>query len=147
MRKIALSLVLVFILALLAGCTGDVQVADGIYRAEYADYNARGYKEFVEITFENGEITDVVFDAVSGVDGTLFSESEEMKVLMQSNTGTYPQKYLEDLVNQYKQNPDADSIDIVAGATESTQAYVVLAKALEKSIRAGYTDTVIVGRP
>lgn len=147
MKKVALVLVAALVLALFVGCTGDFKIEDGTYRAEYADYDQQGYKEYVEITFENGGVTDVVFDAISGVDGSLKSEATDMSALMESATGTTPKKSYEDIINQYLQNPSADSIDIVAGATASTRSFVALVQALEKAVKAGNTETVIVDRP
>lgn len=146
MKKIAILLLLVVVLAAFAGCTGDIKIADGTYRAEYADFDESGYKDFIEITFEDGQVTDIVVDAISGVDGSLKSESEEIRVTMQAAEGTYPAKYYNDLINQYKQNPNAAEIDIVAGATKSSNSFITLAKELEKAVKAGNTDVVIVTR-
>jgi len=140
-------LAVVLILAVLTACADGVTVSDGVYRAEYSDYDAKGYKDFVELTFEGGKVTKVVADAVSGKDGTLKSESPAFRDEMESISGTYPEKYYADLINQYLANPDSSSIDVVAGATESSESFIVLLKALEKAIRANnYTGTVIVNR-
>lgn len=147
MKKVALVLVFAMVLAAFAGCTGDIEIQDGTYRAEYADFDQQGYKDFIEVVFVDGQITEITADAVSGVDGSLKSQSEDVKNAMQTATGTYPEKFYKDLINQYLQNPDADSIDIVAGATNSTNSFVYLAKELEKAIRAGETGTIVVDRP
>ena len=106
MKKLSLILIVILVLSVFSACTGDVEIADGTYRAEYEDFDAQGWKDFVEITFEDGAVTEVVADAVSGKDGSLKSESAQFKDDMESVVGTYPEKYYQDLVNQYMQNPE-----------------------------------------
>jgi major membrane immunogen (membrane-anchored lipoprotein) len=142
MRKLALISIVTVILSIFAACTGNIEIADGIYRAEYSDYDVKGYKDFIEITFEGGAVSGVVADGVSGLDGSLKSTSEEFRDEMETIAGTYPEKYYTDLINQYLENPDSSSIDIVAGATESSQSFIVLLRSLEKAIRTGSTETV-----
>lgn len=146
MKKLAFVLIVVIVISVFVACTGDIKIADGTYRAEYSDYDEYGYKDFVEVTFKNGEVTEVVADGTSGKDGSLKSESEEFRDKMEGQAGTYPEKYYMDLINQYMANPSADEIEIVAGATETSKSFIVLLKALEKSIRVGNTETVIVER-
>ena len=148
MKKVALLVLLIIgIFMITSACsTSEIKIEDGTYRAEYADFDAKGYKDFVEVTFEGGKVIKVVADAINGKDGSLKSESPEFREEMKRISGTYPEKYYADLINQYLANPNAEEIDIVAGATESSESFIVLLKALEKSMRAGYTGTVIVSR-
>ncbi|MEA5050231.1 MAG: FMN-binding protein [Oscillospiraceae bacterium] len=140
---------LVFVLAaalLLSACGGDdIEIQDGTYRAEYADYDQHGYKDYVVITFKDGAVASIEADGVAE-DGSLKSQSEEYKEKMESVQGTYPEKYYKDLINQYLENPDADDIDIVAGATATSNSFITLLKALEKNVRTGDTKTVVVER-
>lgn len=146
MKKLSLVLIVALLSVIITACTGEIKIADGTYRAEYADFDAQGYKDFVEITFKDGYVTEIVADAINGKDGSLKSESEDVRESMESAVGTYPEKYYKDLINQYIENPSADAIDVVAGATETSNSFIVLLKALEKSIRIGNTDVVIVER-
>ena len=79
MKRILSALVCAIgILVVMAGCTaagGIVEIQDGTYRAEFEDYDASGYKDFVEITFEDGLVVSITADAVSEVDGSLKSHS------------------------------------------------------------------------
>lgn len=129
------------------GCErGDFEIKDGTYRAEFSDYDVQGYKDYVEITFEDEAVTSIEADAVSEHGGTLKSEAAEFKNDMQLICGTYPEKYYKDLINQYLDNPESDNIDIVAGATWTSNDFIALVRALEKAVREGNTDTVIVKR-
>ncbi len=148
MKKISIAIILALIVSLVfAACSsGEVVVPDGTYRAEYEDFDQHGYKDFVEITFESGAVTDINADAVNE-NGELKSASEDFRKDMQSlDGGTYPEKYYKDLINQYLANPSAASVDVVAGATLSSNSFKTLAEALERAVRAGDTDTVIVKR-
>lgn len=133
--------------AILCGCAdGDYVIPDGVYRAEFDSYDTSGYKDFVEITFQDGLVTEIRADAVCEQDGSLKSASETVKQDMQPQCGTYPEKYYKDLINQYLADPQADSIDIVAGATWTSNDFIELVRALELAVRNGNTETVIVAR-
>ena len=147
MKKLSLLLVFALVAALLfTSCSGgDIEIQDGTYRAEYADYDQHGYKDYVVITFEDGAVASIEADGVAE-DGSLKSASAEYREKMESVQGTYPEKYYKDLINQYLENPSADSIDIVAGATSTSNSFITLLKALEKNVRTGDTKTVVVNR-
>ena len=136
-----------FLLCLFSSCNGEaIVIADGTYRAEYEDFDRSGYKDFVEITFEDGRAVSVRADALAA-DGSLKSQSDECKNNMEKICGTYPEKYYRDLINQYLEKGDSKQVDIVAGATATSESFKVLAYALEQAVRNGDTQTVIVPRP
>ena len=130
----------------LAACAA-ASIEDGTYRAEYDSFDVNGYKDFVEVTFQDGSVTSVVMDAVCEADGSLKSESEEFGESMRTVVGTYPQKYYTDLINQYIQSGSVDGVEIVAGATTSSNSMLALLRALEDALLAGsYNGTVVIGR-
>ncbi len=140
-------LLLLALCTLLCGCEkGDFTILDGTYRAEFDTFDANGYKDYVEITFKDGMVTEIDADAVSEADGSLKSASETVKNDMQPQCGTYPEKYYKDLINQYLAAPTADKIDIVAGATWTSNDFIKLVRALESAVRSGQVETVIVAR-
>lgn len=147
MKRIVTALLCVALLTVFfVGCSEeDVVINDGTYRVEYEDFDATGYKDFVEITFEDGLVVSITADAVNS-DGALKSQSEQMRDAMSTVNGTYPEKYYKDLINQYLENPSSDAIDIVAGATTTSNDFVELVKALEQAVREGTTETVVVKR-
>ncbi|MEG1016526.1 MAG: FMN-binding protein, partial [Oscillospiraceae bacterium] len=122
------------------------KIKDGIYRAEYSDYDQHGYKDFVEVTFKDNKVESVVADAVSGEDGSLKSSSAKFRDAMEPISGTYPEKYYKDLINQYIEKAKSDNLDVIAGATESSNSFISLIKALEKAVISGNTETVVVKR-
>ncbi|MDL2248266.1 FMN-binding protein [Tyzzerella sp. OttesenSCG-928-J15] len=64
-NKLILFIVLTAAL-LFQGCSasGSKAYNDGYYYSEAADFGSSGWKEYVEITIENGEITDINWDAI-----------------------------------------------------------------------------------
>lgn len=145
MKKLLILFVLAFAAVLLfTACSGgDIEIQDGVYRAEYADFDQHGYKDYVVITFKDGAVSSIEANGVAE-DGSLKSESAEYREKMESVQGTYPEKYYKDLINQYLEKPSADAIDIVAGATSTSNSFITLLKALEKNVRTGDTKTVVI---
>lgn len=145
-RFISIILVLTVIFALSA-CDAEAVIKDGKYRAEYDSFDDYGYKDFVEITFLNGEVTEVTMDAVSEADGSMKSQSDEYRESMEGFSGTYPAKYYQDLINQYIESGDSSGVLVVAGATSTSNSILKLLTALETELKAGtYQGTVVVSR-
>ena len=148
MKKI-ISLALAATLAVSAftGCSTEqlnAALVDGTYRAEFKDFDRFGWKDFVEVTVADGELSEVVYDSVNE-DGTkLKSEDQSYKAEMESIVGTYPAKYNKDLINQFIESGKVTSVDIVAGATESTGKFKTLIMAAMKNANSGDTETEVV---
>ena len=147
MKKfISIILVLTAIFTLSA-CDAAADIKDGKYRAEFDSFDDYGYKDFVEITFLNGEVTEVTMDAVSQADGSMKSQSDEYRESMEGLSGTYPAKYYQDLINQYVESGDSSGVLVVAGATSTSNSILKLLTALETELKAGtYQGTVVVPR-
>ena len=147
MKKfISIILVLTAIFALSA-CDAAADIKDGKYRAEFDSFDDYCYKDFVEITFLNGEVTEVTMDAVSEADGSMKSQSDEYRESMEGLSGTYPAKYYQDLINQYVESGDSSGVLVVAGATSTSNSILKLLTALETELKAGtYQGTVVVPR-
>ena len=101
---------------------------DGTYRAEYKNFDVYGWKDYIEVTVENGEISELVFDAINIEDGSLKSEDENYKSEMEPIVGTYPAKYNTDLINQFLESGKISAVDVVAGATQSTGSFKTLCR-------------------
>ena len=147
MKKIA-KLLCVAVLCLFAfsACSESAltNLKDGSYRAEYKNFDAYGWKDFIEVTVVDGEISELVFDAVNIKDGSLKSEDEAYKKQMEPIVGTYPAKYNADLINQFLESGKISAVDVVAGATQSTGSFKTLLTNIVPNIKAGNTETVLV---
>ena len=131
---------------LLVSCKGEAsskQYHDGVYTAEFENYDSYGYKDFIRVTVEDGAVEKVEYDAVNS-DGQLRSMDGDYEKRMQSQQDTYPQKYSADLVNQFMENGAIDEVDDVAGASWSSACFRALYKALEMQMLNGETDLLLV---
>ena len=117
---------------------------DGTYRAEYKNFDVYGWKDYIEVTVENGEISELVFDAVNMEDGSLKSEDENYKSEMEPIVGTYPAKYNADLINQFLESGKISAVDVVAGATQSTGSFKTLLTNIVPNIKEGNIEIVLV---
>ena len=147
MKRIISILIVLCSLLCLTSCDSDTLIKDGTYRAEFDSFDESGYKDFVELTFKDGNVTEVTMDAVSETDGSLKSESDTYRESMETIAGTYPAKYYQDLINQYIGYGDSSGVLIVAGATSTSNNIIRLLTSLETALKNGnYTDAVIVPR-
>lgn len=147
MKKV-LSLALCAVMAFTMTACADGQLnattlVDGTYRAEFLEFDPNGWKDYVEVTIENGELYKVVYDSVDE-DDNLKSEDESYKAEMEAIVGTYPAKYNQNLINQFIRSGKVTSVDIVAGATESTGNFKTLIVAAMENAVEGNTETEVV---
>ncbi len=145
-KKAILAVITVVLILIFTGCSDpNVIITDGTYRAEFESFDSSGYKDFVEVAFEHGLAVSVAADAVRA-NGTLKSMDDGLRDSMSSVINTYPEKYYRDLINQYIENPTSDGIDVVAGATETSENFIKLLKAVEKMVMDGEPGTISVER-
>ena len=147
-KLVALALSLVLAAGVFTGCsTSDIQSAtltDGTYRAEFAEFDDYGWKDYVEVTITDGRLYEVVFDSVNEDNTKLKSEDESYKSDMEAIVGTYPAKYSKDLINQFLQSGKITAVDIVAGATESTGNFKTLVIAAMQSATDGNEEVKVI---
>ena len=117
---------------------------DGTYRAEYKNFADYGWKDYIEVTVENGEISELVFAAVNIEDGSLKSEDENFNSEMEPFVGTYPAKYNADLINQFLESGKISAVDVVAGATQATGSFKTLLTNIAPNLADGNTEIVLV---
>ena len=142
MKKMAsVFAMLVLALSLLAGCGTSYQ--DGVYHAEFKDYDSHGWKEYVDVQVADNKVTVLTFDGINA-DGAKKSEDEDYRASMEPVKGTYPAKFYADITNQYLESGNLKDVTTVAGATVSTDNFKLLMSALEANMKSGKTDTVIV---
>jgi len=147
MTKKILCLITTLILsaALLASCS-SASYKDGTYRAEYDSFDDHGWKDYVELTVQNGSITSVDFDSVNE-DGAKKSEDESYRESMEPVSGTYPAKFFPELEDALVEQQDIEKVDAVAGATNSSDSFKDLVKRLlKKNAAKGNTETLVVER-
>ena len=134
----------------LTGCSNnsDDTLKDGTYRAEMS-IESHGYKDYVEITVTGGKIDTVVYDAVTA-DGKKKTDDEDYKKsMMEGNKNaslpeTYPADYMKKLSQSLVEQQEVEKVDVVAGATTSSNDFKTLVSALKNNMKSGKTQTVVV---
>ena len=118
--------------------------AEGKYRAE-APADSHGWSDFVEITIANGSITEITFDSVNA-EGTFKSKDPSYKESMTAYGGTtYPEKFFPEIVENYINSGFvANDMEVVAGATTSSESFKALVTAALKAAKEGNTETVVL---
>ena len=140
-KAVSILVVLFSVFALMTGCRADYQ--DGVYHAEFQDYDSHGWKEYVDVQVEGNQVTVLTFDGINA-EGDKKSEDESYRTSMEPVKGTYPAKFYTDIINQYLETGKLDDVTTVAGATLSTDNFRTLMLALEESMKSGDTTPVIV---
>lgn len=128
MKKfLLLGLVLTLVLVMAVGCTSnEAKYEDGTYKAE-GELDDHGWKPVIEVVVQNGEITSVNYDEFNEA-GDLKSEDEDYAAAMEGVSGVRPADAYEELENGLLSSQDVDKVDLVSGATSSSEAFKKLAK-------------------
>lgn len=148
MKKLfAMVLTLAITVCSFAGCTsGNAEVKDGTYSAEYSAADEHGWTDRLDVTVEGGKITAATFDSYDA-EGNKKSESEEYNNVMKDAGGTtWPSEFLPAYSTDLVEKQDAAKVDTIAGATVSADSLKVLFKALQTNMSKGDTAEVKVDR-
>lgn len=144
MRKaIGLISILFVVVMLFTACDTTVKVADGTYRVEMSEFDENGYKDFVEFEIKDGKVLSIVANAYSEKDGSLKTDSQDIRKSMESIAGTYPEKFYRDLVNEYI-GSGGTKLDVIAGATLSSENFFKLMEVAKNAAKTGDTSVRIV---
>ena len=142
-RIVTLALALAAVSVVAAGCgSAAPTVKDGTYRAEISDEAAEaahGWKDFLEVTYQDGKITAVDFDAVNS-SGARKSEATPEEYPMPLS----PAEWVPQLDENIKAAKKSSEIDTVTGATNSSDSARKLMAAIEANAAKGNTETVVV---
>lgn len=129
---------------LMTGCS-SAGYRDGSYRAEAADFDQSGWKDYVQLTVSDGKVTEIEYDAISKEDGRKKTEDlEYQQQYRDAGLGTDPADYTAKLEDSYLECQKSSGVDSVSGATVSTGRFKDLVGALEKRMEQGETGTVAV---
>ncbi|MBJ7220655.1 MULTISPECIES: FMN-binding protein [unclassified Brenneria] len=140
MKMKFLPIVLVGFVAVTAFAAESV-IKDGTYKAEAIDFDAHGWKPFLDLTYKDGKITEVKFDYTSEKDGRLKTSDNEYIKKMAATTGTSPDIYTVKLSQSLLATQNIDAVDGVTGATHSTEDFKILAGAAIENAKAGNLET------
>ncbi len=105
-----------------------VDCCDGYFYAVSDKPMTQGWSPFLEFNVKNGEISNLRFDKIKKE--KLASENNFYNSLMKKKSGTSPAEYSKTIPAMFLQKHDADKMDVIAGATQSTEEFKVMMKYL-----------------
>ncbi|NQM54724.1 FMN-binding protein [Streptococcus suis] len=112
---------------------------DGTYKAE-SGFDERGWKFVHEITIKDGKITASTAD-YEDKDGNLKSENAEYNTTMKEKSGISSAEATDKLDEELLAAQSAD-VEVVSGATHTSENFKKSTEALLKAAEEGNTDTI-----
>lgn len=147
MRGLYFAAALIALASAVPACTSESSdMQDGYYTAEEADFDEYGWKEYITVYINDGNMTTVEYDAFNA-SGFVKSWDIDYMRTMNTECGTYPNEftraYAVALINW--QNPEG--VDAISGATHSHVKFLRLAKAAMAKARTGDKQVALVDPP
>lgn len=143
--KIKIFLITAILVHAVTGCNNYTYV-DGEYTAIYDDFNANGYKAFIDITLTDDVINEVNFDYLDS-DNNLLSNDQVYQESMYDSLNIGPLQFLSAIESQCANTsiiPALTPIDGISGATNSTADANRLFEAALSIAKEGETDIIIL---
>lgn len=130
----------------LTGCGDSEEAAgeelqDGTYRVEDLNFGSTGWKEALEIVVDGGEITDANFESINE-EGVNKIEDDNYQETMTNVSGTGPQDFIPELEEQIVGMTDPSAVEVVSGATGTSEKVQDYAEQLFEAAKEGNTDTI-----
>lgn len=116
---------------------------DGKYRIEDENFSENGWKEALEMTVADGEITDAYWESVNE-EGINKIEDEDYQETMTNVSGLGPQDFIPALENDLVDKQDPSDVEIITGATHTAEKFQDYAKQLVDAAEEGNTETITV---
>ena len=117
------------------------ELKDGTYTLVEKNFDTRGWKTEFSITVVDGKITESAYENVNEA-GAKKSEDADYQARMVEKAGVGPADYFPALNNQLVEKQDPDAVEVVTGATGSTETFKKYAPVLIEAAEAG--DTTII---
>ncbi len=123
------------------------ELQDGTYNLEEQNYN-NGYRAVFSIEVEDGKITESNYDNVDE-DGNSKKDDQEYNEAMEDESGVGPDEYIDTLNDEFVETMDDDEaspgdVEVVSGATHSSESFILYAEQLVNAAEKGDTDTIEV---
>ncbi|HBI1657399.1 TPA: FMN-binding protein [Enterococcus faecalis] len=117
---------------------GDLK--DGTYKLEEKN-EKNGYRAVFEMTVKDGKITESKYDNINA-DGKSKTEDTKYEESMKAKSGVGPKEYIKQLNDSFVKAQSASGVEVVTGATHSSESFQNYAQQLIQSAQAGNTDTI-----
>lgn len=120
----------------------DVLV-DGTYSLEELEFGETGWKEALQIVVEDSEIVDATWTSVNE-DGVNKIDDENYQETMMNTDGVGPQDFIPALEEALVDAQNVDDIDVVSGATGTSEKFKEYAQLLINAALEGNTELITV---
>lgn len=117
---------------------GDLK--DGTYKLEEKN-EKNGYRAIFEMTVKDGKITESKYDNINA-DGKSKTEDTKYEESMKAKSGVGPKEYIKQLNDSFVKEQSASGVEVVTGATHSSESFQNYAQQLIQAAQAGNTDTI-----
>jgi len=116
---------------------------DGEYSLKELNPDAHGWSTYINMTVEGGKITAVDWNYVNG-EGTLKSEDEGYQQAMSEKMGVGPKEFIPQLANSLIEKQNAAEVEVVTGATSSSNNFKMYVVQLIHAAQKGDTTPIEV---
>jgi major membrane immunogen (membrane-anchored lipoprotein) len=127
--------------ASVASSVAEGGLKDGTYGIVEKNFDTRGWKTEFSITVVGGKITASTYENVNEA-GAKKSEDADYEANMKAKTGTGPMEYFAALNSQLVEKQDPAAVEVVTGATNSSNTFKQYAQQLVDAAKTGKTGTV-----
>ncbi|MCR2820126.1 extracellular electron transfer flavoprotein PplA [Lederbergia panacisoli] len=117
------------------------ELQDGTYSLKEKDFDDHGWKASMGIVVKDGKITESSYN-YEDEKGTLKSEDEGYQKSMSEKTGVGPKEFIPQLNEALVKSQDAQKVDVVTGATHSSETFLNYAQQLVQAAQNGDTATI-----
>ncbi|MGX7199666.1 extracellular electron transfer flavoprotein PplA [Enterococcus nangangensis] len=120
--------------------TAGADLQDGTYKLEEKNYS-NGYRAVFAITVKDGKITESNGDYVNEA-GKSKTEDTEYETNMKAKSGVGPAEFIPALNESLVATQSAGDVEVVTGATHTSESFQNYAQQLIQAAQAGKTDTI-----
>ena len=119
------------------------KLKDGTYKLVEDNYD-HGYKVKMSMTVKGGKVTDATYDQVNK-DGKSKTQDASYEKQMKKYSKVGPKEYINTLSKEFKANgANINGIQVVSGATESSEDFITYVSQLLNAAQKGNTKTIKV---
>lgn len=137
---------------LLTACGNDTAeptengLEDGSYRVEDANFDANGWKEALDVVITDGEISEASWESVNE-EGVNKIEDESYQEAMSNAVDIGPQEFIPALEEDLVDKQDPAEVDVVTGATGTSDKFKDYAAQAVEAAEEGNTETIVLDNP
>jgi len=113
---------------------------DGTYKLEEKN-ESNGYRAVFSMTVKDGKITESNYDNVNA-DGKSKKDDADYEKKMKAKNNVGPKEYIEKLNESFVKSQNPSGVEVVTGATHSSESFQNYAQQLIQAAQAGDTKTI-----